>query len=825
MPATPSAAHTRPLLEVAVPSAAFARPLTYQAPADQPEVLPGVRVRVRVGGQRLVGVVVGPAKPYEGKLRPVEAVLDDSPVLLPDQLQLAAFIAQYYLAPIGEVLRLMLPPETRRQVRFTLRLTERGAGALVLPEAHQLTPRETRWLARLSSAAFTPPPSGKWRPSMDRLERWQKEGLLERQDEAGKKQVRMVRTVHARDGGDPVPARAHALGALDAWLRTLPGPVPTKEVGQVFPGASAKLKRLAALGRVAFDERPRALGVHNVLAADARPAVLTDGQAMAVGAILAKPGGAFLLEGVTGSGKTEVYLRVLEHMLAHDKGAILVVPEIALTPQLLARVSRVAGDAVVVQHSGLTPADRRDGHAALLAGRARVVVGARSALLSPVQNLGLIVVDEEHEGSLKQDETPRYHGRDVALWRARHTDATIVLGSATPSLESRHNAMSGKLEHLMLDKRVGARPLPTVEVVDLKDRKHPRLRKKDGAQSEGTPLTILSGPLQDAIQETLDAGHQAMLFLNRRGYATTLLCDACGEVVQCPTCSVSLTYHRARGRAVCHQCDHSQPRPDVCPSCHAESLVQLGLGTERIQAEVDLAFEGVRTARLDRDIARRHEDVQATLKRFQDREIDVLVGTQMIAKGHDFPGVALVGVVLADTGLSMPDFRAAERSFQLLTQVAGRAGRGDIPGRVLIQTYNPDHPAVRFAAAHDVQSFAAQEMRTRETLSQPPFARAALVRLDGENATSVATIANRVGQLLRTHARARLKPGWTVLGPAPAPLERLRGKTRMQVFARAPTAKMRRQLLSVLWTDPQLEPALRKARVRLVIDVDPQSML
>ena len=487
------------------------------------------------------------------------------------------------------------------------------------------------------------------------------------------------------------------------------------------------------------------------------------------------------------------------------KTALVLVPEISLTPQLAARFRARFGDDVAILHSGLSEQARFGEWSRLRNGQARIAVGARSAVFAPLEHLGIIVVDEEHDGSFKQEEGVRYHARDVALVRAQRAGAVCVLGSATPSLESYAHATRGAYHLLALTERPTARPMPSVEVVDL---------RVHAADSEA----MLASPLRTAIAETLASGDQTILFLNRRGFATFVLCRACGFSFRCPHCAVSLTYHRANDRLTCHYCGFHQRVPEVCPSCNAvETIVRKGLGTEKVAAAVAQEFPHARVARLDRDVASGAK-IEGVLARVARREIDILVGTQMVTKGHDFPGVTLVGVLCADTGLDLPDFRASERTFQLLAQVAGRAGRGERPGRVVVQTYRPSAHAVTAAAAHDYGAFFATESAARAELGYPPHGRLIAVRIDGARGGEVASTANRLALLAEALAKREVVEV-EIRGAVPAPLERLRGRTRWQIWLRSTDrTALRRVARGVLAAEAA--PA-----VRVTLDVDPLSTL
>jgi primosomal protein N' (replication factor Y) len=725
----------------------------------------GWRVLVELGRRKVLGVVVGvseepPADVPVAKLKPIVAPVGSEPVLELELLDFLLELARYYLAPVGEVLRLALPTLERSLAE---RLEE--AAGKKLDAVGKLVQ-----VVSLAPAAADPPAEAL---------RGQAAAILE----------------HLRSHGDTA----------------------LSELGRTFGNARSAVKKLSGLGLVAVERRPAE--VDPFFAEPAQrdtPPPLNDAQRRAVeriGAALEHAPRAFLLDGVTASGKTEVYLHAAQRCLELGGGAILLVPEIALTPQLVARFRARLGDSIAVLHSGLTETARLAMWRALRTGQLRVVIGARSALFAPVRDLRLLCVDEEHDGSFKQEEGVRYNARDMALLRAHRAGAVCVLGSATPALTSEAAVRAGRLERLELPARARADArLPAVEIVDL---------RRFGAGPSGNAL--LSLPLHRALEETLAAGDQAILFLNRRGFAPSLQCEACGVIVECPHCSVALTLHRARGvRLECHYCDYQVGVPDLCPACKGNRLVEEGVGTERIETVLAEQFPSARIARLDRDVASGAKS-EAILDRMRRREVDILVGTQMVTKGHDLPQVTLVGVINADAALSLPDFRAAERTFHLLVQVAGRAGRADKAGRVLIQTRQPDHPAVQLAASHDVRGFIAQEMVARQELRYPPYARIALVRLDAVEESRVIREAERLAELARRaigrSAEGQGTPAVEVLGPAPAPLARLRNRYRYRFMLRCQErAALRGPLLA-------LARAPTDRRVRVSIDVDPLGML
>jgi primosomal protein N' (replication factor Y) len=533
-------------------------------------------------------------------------------------------------------------------------------------------------------------------------------------------------------------------------------------------------------------------------------------QESAVGAVTAALGTytPFLLQGVTASGKTEVYLRVIAEALARDTDALVLVPEISLTHQVVARLVGRFGPTVAVLHSELSAGERWDQWRRIRRREVRIVVGARSAVLAPIDALGVVIVDEEHDTAFKQEDGLRYNGRDVAIVRASQAQCPIVLGSATPSIESWRNAREGRYPHLNLPERVTAAPLPSIEVVDL--------RGRDIEATGG-----LSEHLALLMQRNLEDHGQTLLFLNRRGYAASLQCYECGAIVECDQCSVGMTYHRAEQRLRCHHCDSARPMPAHCPDCRADALVAQGLGTQRLETSVRALVPSARIARLDRDTAARKGSTRDVLAAWRAHELDVLIGTQMIAKGHDAPGVTLVGVVQADLSLGVPDFRAAEHTFQLLSQVAGRAGRGARRGRVIVQTYRPDHSAIAAAVRHDYEAFAVRELAERSELGYPPHLRMALLRIEGTELAAVEKIAAAAARLL---ARLAERAGdLLVRGPAPAPIERRKRFYRYQVQLRARDGRLVRH--GAAECRRLLVDQARRDGVRLMLDIDPVNMM
>jgi primosomal protein N' (replication factor Y) len=606
--------------------------------------------------------------------------------------------------------------------------------------------------------------------------------------------------------GKPPALRGKAERIL-AFLRDV-GEAPRAVIGKNFGEPSAPLKRLRELGLVEEIKREvyRDPFREEVFKHDA-PQVLNDSQSKVFSrvapAVTAGEFSPFLLHGVTGSGKTEVYLQVIAHCLALGKNALVLVPEIALTPQLVGRFRSRFRCGIAVLHSGLAAGERYDEWRRIRRGEVSIVIGARSAIFAPLEKLGVIVVDEEHEASYKQTEGFTYNARDLALVRGKMEKATVVLGSATPLITTYYAAMQGKLECLVLPERVRSLPLPATEIIDGRGRKGETFLPE----------------LAAALASNLEQGGQSLLFLNRRGFATFLVCRDCGHVFRCPNCSVTLTYHRLKQRHFCHYCDFSLPAPSVCPGCKGAEIVLLGRGTERVEDEVKELLPQARVARMDSDTTSGRGSHARILKKLEDGGIDILIGTQMIAKGHDYPGVTLVGVISADATLNLPDFRSAERAFQLVSQVTGRAGRGDAPGKVLIQSLAPDHYALVRAAAHDFAGFYADEIEFRREAGYPPFAYLATVNLSGTSAGAVEKGADDAAQLLRD-LRREFRSRVEILGPAPATMAKVRGRFRWQILLKSPTRRELNRILARCKADFRPPPV-----VRMNIDIDPVDMM
>ena len=753
--------------EVAVPlpvRGAF----TYAVSAElASQIVPGIRVAVPFGPRRLAGFVMSlHAAPPEGvdvsKLRHVLSVLDPEPVFPAELLRFLREAADYYLYPLGDVLRTAAPAVDSR------------ARARMEPEAKKANMR-ARWarvreesFVRLASAA------AEQRPTL-----------------RGGRQTQLLAILEAR------------------------GEVSLSELRGQMKDPSGVLRSLKERGIVEVEKRevPDDPFFGEPMARDVPP-TLVPAQANAVDAIgravTNNDRVTFLLYGVTGSGKTEVYLRAVEAAQRAGKGAIILLPEIALTPQLVGRYRARFGDNLAVMHSGLKESDRYAMWKKLRAGECQVAIGARSAIFAPVQNLGLIIVDEEHDGSFKQDESFRYHGRDLAVLRAHRAGVVCVLGSATPSVESYHAALDGRFQMLELPERATAASLPAIELVDLR-----KMGRKGPTGQE-----MLSLPLIRALDETLSRGEQAIVFLNRRGFAPSVHCETCDKMIECPSCSVALVLHRKAGTMKCHYCDFTAPFENKCVVCGGEAIDLLGVGTEKIEHSLIETFPRARIGRLDRDVAS-STGAETVIERLRRGELDVLVGTQMVTKGHDIARVTLVGVIAADSSLSFPDFRAAERTFQLLAQVAGRAGRKDLPGRVIIQTWQPEHFALQRAKHHDYAGFFEEELAARRELGYPPFGRVVAVRFDGLEEVKVREFASVVARWIEVVPEVR-DAVVKVLGPSPSPLERLRSRFRMQMFLRARERPPLRRVAVRLhdWLSREAPSA-----VRWSIDIDPVQML
>ena len=789
-------------------------PFTYRSEGAPPA--PGTRVLVPFRAREWIGWVVGPAneEPVRG-LKSVLAVLDEHPTVPADLLDLAHWIAEYYVAPLGIVLRSMLPavlsdvsrdyitltgepgsglrPRERRLVEeLTIRSgaqrvqTLRKALAMgsIWPEIRSLQGRRV-----LAHETVPPQEPGVKTRRVVRLTR--QVGTLAERDELFGRAGRQREAYEFLEAAGGAAELAHLTDA-QGYSRSVVRGLEEKDLVELTDEEEMRDPFAASPPPVPPDLEPTR---HQRVALDALTAALD------------RKSRPFLLQGVTGSGKTLVYIELLRAALARGRTAIVLVPEIALTPQTSSRFRAHFGDQVAVLHSGLSQGERYDAWRGLRSGARRIAVGARSALFAPLPDLGVVVVDEEHDGSYKQSDAPRYQARDLAIVRAKAHGAVCVLGSATPSLESWSNARAGKFEHLRLPNRVGGASLPPVHVVDLR-----------------VERAILSEHLMEAVRKRLRRGEQVILLHNRRGYSSFVQCRECGDVGQCTNCSISLTYHRRTHRLLCHHCRYEEPAPSRCSRCGSTDLSFKGLGTEQVERVTAEAFPEARIARMDVDTTSGKWAHQRILERVERGEVDILLGTQMIAKGLDFPNVTLVGVVNADIGMHLPDFRASERTFQLLSQVAGRAGRGRLAGEVVIQTSLPDHYAIRAALAHEYEPFAERELKEREDPRYPPLVRLANVVVSSPDQALAATTAEGgVEWLLRwvDDAGARASGRIEVVGPAPSPIERLHGRWRWHFFLRSASPAALGHAARALVEGFRLP----SGDVRLALDRDPVALL
>ncbi len=790
------------------------QPFTYSLPDTlRHRVRVGSRLIVPFGTRKLTGVILRCHDDPPGvAARDALRLIDSEPVLSAELLALGRWISGYYCSPLGDVLRGMLPlsSEIRRGKIWTLTDSGRDAARQLLLDTSPDDPvlQILRMLEkRPLSAAYL----AKAMPFADKAIR-----ALERKRFIVSEEVQVERDplrapserlrVELLPGGKgPEPKLSKPERELRAFLELHPGSHNLKELEDAVKHASAAARSLARKALVSL--KPETVAVKAAIRArhELNPPQQAAFQQLHE-SIQARRFHTFLLHGVTGSGKTEVYLTAIESALAEGRSALLMVPEIALTPQMAGQFFSRFGDRVAILHSAFTDVERTDQWRRIRSGAASVVVGTRSGVFAPVRNLGLIVVDEEHDGSYKQEENPRYNGRDVAIVRAQAAGACVVLGSATPSLESRYNAEKGKYTLLELPGRIESRPMPAVELIDMRQ-EFLETRKQE----------TFSRRLIEALGQRIESGEQTMVLLNRRGFSSFVACRACGERVQCINCSLTLTYHKRDRRLLCHYCGYAEKVPSQCPKCQSEHIYFLGIGSERVEEELHRAFPTARIARLDRDTVTGKRQYETILQDFREGNYDMLVGTQMIAKGHDIPNVTLVGVVAADMGLGMPDFRAAERTFQLLTQVAGRAGRGCLPGIVLVQTINPDHYAVRLAAAQDYRGFYEKELNFRRMMHYPPFSAMANVLVRSEKKEMAMRMSTELSFLFNPPPE-KLR----VMGPAEAPVPRLKNEYRYQFLIKAASRKALNELLQKI---RNYAVEHKWGATALVIDVDPLTLM
>lgn len=840
------------LLEVAV-AAPLEKTLTYSLPESffpdrvKESDVTGRRVLVPLGRRKVTGYVFGKADTVDSgvKIRAISEILDTAPLFHPDIVDFFRWVARYYHYPVGEVVRTALPgglvqksarivtlPPSNRQV-FLDQFSN------VLPREQEIKLLQNGELTTSESKSLL---SGSGQTGIKNL--LEKDILvirdkLVRDTVNAKKEICYSLAVNIPDSfvqGDPPDRKTYrdfcekysvladkalklsevkTLYYLQNLAKAAGAPdVPKKELVKSYSGSAGTITDLMDYGLIDCHERRvyrSPLGER--LPHFPKPCKLTEGQEQALGKIIPAVSSGefspFLLHGITGSGKTEVYLRAAEAALRHEKDVLVIVPEISIATQLEAHFVSRFSDKVVLLHSGLSRSERFDQYNLALTGKANIVIGARSAVFAPLKNIGLIVVDEEHDSSLKQDDKLRYNGRDIALVRARNIGATVILGSATPTVVSYNNCILKKYTLLELSERVGESRLPEVSIIDL---------------TKGTPdekKQLFREPLRLALRTNLDAGKQSVVLLNRRGFASSMLCKECGQPVQCRNCNVSLTHHQAKGELICHYCGFKLHEKTVCAACNSTSLISVGLGTERVEEELRKLYPDARIARLDTDTAYDRKEFLKTIDDMRDGAVDILVGTQMIAKGLHFPGVTLVGVVWADGGLCIPDYRSSERTYQLITQVTGRAGRGDVPGKVYVQTMRPDHYAIQYAKTHDYNGLFRKELELRQTPLYPPYVRLVAVHVRGEDELEVSRCATQLTTALRGYAAGK-NMDVEILGPGPAPIDRIKNIFRWQLLIKS-------SVLDQLHTACEYirfahnEVCTRKCRV--ILDVDPETMM
>ncbi len=790
---------------------------------------PGQRVLVPFQNRKMTGIVVGTTEilpvgsPKTENLREILSLQDGHSLLSRELLELARWVSDYYFAPLGEVLRACFPPNAQMESSRHVGLTAKGREILEARSAENFTNTTDRqfleFLAEhgsLEIKEIKKRTGETWNGS--RLRRLGEEGWIE--------------YTHQLPDSIPGEKLQLAVSLVENWRERVPSTrltslqqiVIERLASEASPVLLARLLEELSLSQTtvrSLEKKGLAIISAERVQRDPFKALAdfaTSGRPVHTqeqGAVLEELSRAmeeekfcpYLLHGVTGSGKTEIYLFLIEQLLSQGKSSLVLMPEIGLTPRAAAEFRARLGEKVAILHSALSDGERHDEWWRIQRGEARVVIGTRSAIFAPVRDLRLVVVDEEHDPSYKQQESPRYHGRDTALMRAKLNQALVVLGSATPAVESFYNAKHGKYRLLQMRSRVQERPLPQVRLVDMRE---------DFRQSE--KKSALSSSLQSAIQQRLREHRQTLILLNRRGYSASLLCRGCGENFPCKYCSIPLSYHKRRDLLLCHYCDFQMRLPKTCPKCGSAHLFLVGEGTEKIEILLGNAFPEARIERLDRDVVQRKNARTEILSRFQKGDIDILVGTQMISKGHDFPGVTLAGILSADIPLSFPDFRAAERTFQLLSQMAGRSGRGEWTGEVMIQTFLPEHYCLKFVEQHDYEGFYEKEIRFRRMMHYPPFAALAVIHVCDKDLNAASSTIQKAGKWLEKN----LPSGIRLLGPAPAPLARLRSEHRFQILLKSATRQQLHGLFSQFLEQASQEGIdLRKIQ----IDVDPANLM
>ena len=859
--------NTKKYAEVAV-EAPVEGTFTYSVSGELlPVVRLGCKVTVPFGRRTVTGHILGlssnlPTTASEdfdgGKVKDIGDVIDTTPLFGARRLRFLRWLSAYYFAPIGEVIKLITPPPAGVKVIRYFTITEAGLKPVgssggVLKKRRGTSGEVLRVLGGAKGAKSLKALSTalKGRPVSGVLASLKKEGLVteELRIEGGSIKVEKVVTLAPSapsgggGGGDygedysgdcddrlsglkgrlqrevyaylfELLSESEPLSRSGSGTTPIGAPaceVTLKEIVKRFPTARPVVSALEAKGLLEVKEREVKRDPFAGITGKSADFTPTPLQKEAIEALIESVASGtfspFLLHGVTGSGKTFVYLKVLDEVIRLGKKGLFLVPEISLTPWPVAYLKDRYPGRVAVMHSGLSKGERFDEFRRIQRGEVDIVVGARSALFAPLKDIGLIIVDEEHDTSYKQEEGVRYHGRDSALMLGQYLGATVVLGSATPSVETFYNGCSGRYKVLTLPGRVGSDGMPHIEVVDMRGRKG----------------DVLSPPLQNLLKDNMDGGDQGMLFLNRRGYSHSLICHDCGYYFMCPNCSVSLTFHKGSKKIKCHYCDYWEVLPESCPECNSVNVVDPGAGTERVEEIVEERLPGARVIRMDRDTTSKRGSVKGIIDKVESHEVDILVGTQMVSKGHHFPGITVVGIVSGDTSLSLPDFRAGERTFQLICQAAGRAGRGGGDSHVIIQSLSPDHGCFGYAAAHDYEGFYREEVGLRELAGYPPFTRLCMLRFDGLSEERVLRGAERIRALAESLPDGRRR-GITVLGPAPAVMSRLKNRYRYNILIKGSDVKVLHRVVSTLKHNYDLLN-LRKGGVTLTIDMDPLSVV
>ena len=774
----------------------------------------GKRVFVPLGNRKAIGYVVGHGaeRKVDFELKDIIDILDESPLFDEKRLDFFRRVSEYYMAPLGVVLKFAHPLGLGKSVGKTVRITDEGKNRLQARGLDDLEKKilETLLLEEELASEKLLELSGK--ASLENLNSLQRRGYVQFDYRVISDEKVKYEKVYSSscdpDAVSEIKRKKPAKGAILEFINSRDS-APHSELKEIFGNFTAHVKWLVDSALVSVELREIGRDPYGAFDAEEEPPEkLTQDQRMAMEKILpyVKRGEyrCFLLHGVTGSGKTEVYLRAVSEVIAKGKQAIVLVPEIALTPLLVKRFRSRFADAVSVIHSALSEGERFDVWRRARSGELSVVIGARSAVFAPLTNLGLVVVDEEHESSYKQSETPCYNARDAAVILGTVHGCPVLLGSATPSLESYANAVRGKYEYLSLPARVGTSRLPDVELVDMKNVKE----------------TVFSPRLKNALVENFGRGEQSILFINRRGFSSFLVCGDCGELFRCPNCSITLTFHKKDNSIKCHYCGIMQEFENICSSCGAKYMGK-GLGTQKVEEQVRSMLPDARIFVMDRDYTRGKTKLLDLYKKLESGEVDVLIGTQMVAKGHDLPGVTLVGVLSADHMLGIPDFRSGERTFQVLTQVAGRTGRGKKPGTVILQTYNPEHPSIRSAITHNSSGFLEEELELRGSLDQPPFSKFISFKINGLNEKKTRDFAERM-KLTAERFLLKLPPGsLKVLGPSEAPIYKLRNRFRWQIIIVSRNLGLLRSYASALYD------SLKKhaSGIKLVVDVDPYDFM